>query len=95
MVKVYGASDDLVEIEGSKYKEDEIGCYDSDVRIWFDDGTVILVHYGKPDCDGVWSIKVEKRGYAKQMLQICEDENADIYSDILEIDSDIIHHYVL
>ena len=26
MVKVYGASDDLCEIEGSVYKENEIGC---------------------------------------------------------------------
>ena len=39
MVKIYGCSDDLVEIEGSKYPEDEIGCYDSDVKIWFSDGT--------------------------------------------------------
>ena len=31
MVKVYGVSDDLVEIEGSSYWEDEIGCYDKDV----------------------------------------------------------------
>lgn len=27
MVKVYGVSDDLVEIEGSSYWNDEIGCY--------------------------------------------------------------------
>ena len=31
MAKIYGASDDLVEIENSQYKEDEIGCYNSDV----------------------------------------------------------------
>ena len=43
MVKVYGASDDLVEIENSKYKEDEIGRYDHDVRIRFFDGTVTRV----------------------------------------------------
>ncbi len=47
MVKVYGCSDDLVEIEGSAYKEDEIGCFQSDVRIRFVDGTVIRVGYSK------------------------------------------------
>ena len=95
MVRIYGASDDLVEIEGSEYEENEIGCYDSDVRIWFADGTIILVQYGKPDFGGVLSIKIEKRGFARQSLQICEDEDADIYSDIFEIDSEIIQHYVL
>ena len=41
MIKVYGCSDDLVEIEGSTYEEDEIGCYDRDVLIDFVDGTKI------------------------------------------------------
>ena len=27
MVKIYGASDDLVEVESSAYPEDEIECY--------------------------------------------------------------------
>ena len=94
MVRVYGCSDDLVEIEGSKYKEDEIGCYDLDGRIWFEDGTVILVTYGKQDL-AVWSIVIEKVGTAKLDLQICEDEDADIYSDILEIDSEIVRHEVI
>lgn len=49
MVRVYGMSDDLVEIEGAEYPYDEVGCFDSDVRIWFDDGTVIRVGYGKPN----------------------------------------------
>ena len=30
-MKVYGTSDDLVELEGSKYQENEIVCYGSDV----------------------------------------------------------------
>ena len=33
MVKIYGCSDDLVEIEGSRYKENEIDCFDCNVRI--------------------------------------------------------------
>lgn len=94
MVKVYGCSDDLVEIENSKYKEDEIGCYGKDVRIRFIDGTVIRVGYPKKNI-AVWFIEVENKGSAKQFLGICEDEDADIYSDVFEIDSEIRSHSVI
>lgn len=94
MVKVYGASDDLVEIENSKYKEDEIGCYEHDVRIRFLDGTVIRVGYPK-DGLAIWWIEIEKQGTAEHKLTICEDEDAWIYSDIFEIDSEIKSHSVI
>lgn len=94
MVKVYGASDDLVEIEGSAYKEDEIGCYDSDVRIRFTDGTVIRVGYPKENA-AIWWIEVEKQGPALQELTICDDEEARIYSDIFEINAEIKSHSVI
>ena len=94
MVKVYGASDDLVEIENSKYKEDEIGCYDHDVRIRFLDGTVIRVGYPKEGL-AIWWIEIEKQGTAEQKLTICNDEDARIYSDIFEIDSEIKSHSVI
>ena len=88
MVKAYGCSDDLVEIEGSTYEEDESGCYDRDVLIYFVERTVIRVHYGKPGL-GVWKSTVEEQGRAPQILTECEDEDADIYSDIFEISAEI------
>lgn len=94
MVKVYGASDDLVEIENSKYKEDEIGCYDHDVRIRFLDGTIIRVGYPKEGL-AIWWVEIEKQGTAEQNLTICDDEDARIYSDIFEIDSEIKSHSVI
>lgn len=94
MVKVYGASDDLVEIEGTKYKEDEIGCYEHDVRLRFTDGTVIRVGYPK-DGMAVWWIDVEKVGSADQHLTQCFDEDARIYSDIFEIDAEVKSHSVI
>ena len=83
-------SDDLVEVETVKniYPYDEIGCFDSMVRILFTDNTVIEVEYGK-DGKGIWKIEVKHKGNAKQKLTICDDEDADIYSDIFEIDADI------
>ena len=47
MIEIRGASDDLVEIYGSCYREDEIGCWEKDVRIRFLDGTIIRVGYPK------------------------------------------------
>lgn len=94
MVKVYGVSDDLCEIKGSKYREDEIGCYGSDVRLRFTDGTVIRVGYPKRD-GGIWWIEVEKRGTAAQGMTVCEDEDANPYSDIFEIDAEIKSHSVI
>ena len=88
MVRVYGFSDDLVEIEGSNYYEDEIGCYNQDVIIVFEDGTQIRVGYSKGNI-AVWYIVVECEGTAEHNLCICNDENADIYSDIFEIKSEI------
>ena len=94
MIKIRGASDDLVEIYGSCYREDEIGCWEKDVRIRFLDGTIIRVGYPK-DGKAIWWIEVEKQGTAKQALTICDNENADVYSDIFEIDSEIKSHYVI
>jgi len=91
MIKVYGCSDDLVVIEGSKYREDEIGCYNQDVRIRFESGAVIRLHYGKPTL-AVWEITVEKVGDADHMLTICNNENDKIYSDIFETESEIKSH---
>ena len=93
MVKVYGASDDLVEIEGSKYPYDEIGCYNADVKIEFIDGTIIKVHYGKEDDTlGIWAITVLEKGSAYQELLVCNDENAKIYSDIFLIGAEVKWH---
>ena len=94
MIKIFGRSDDCVEIYGSQYKEDEIGCFDKDVRIRFTDGTVIRIGYPKPH-SAVWWIEVEEKGTAKQTLTRCEDETADIYSDVFEIDAEIKSHSIL
>lgn len=91
MVKIYGCSDDLVEIKNSNYKENEIDCYEKNVIIKFKDETKIKIGYEKNNM-AIWWIKVLYKGNANQTLQICDDENAEIYSDIFEIDSEIVSH---
>ena len=94
MVKVYGCSDDLVEIEGAPYPADEIGCFDRDVRIWFTDGTEIRVGYPKPD-GAIWWIDVVKHGSGTYQIDYCHDEEAEIYSDVFWIDSEYLRHKVV
>ena len=50
--------------------------------------------YGKSGL-GVWAIMVEKQGTAPQILTECSDEDADIYSDVFEIDAEVRRHKVV
>lgn len=94
MVKIYGASDDIVIISGSTYKESSIDCYNKAVLIYFSDGTTIRVQYPKKDI-AVWEIIVEEAGTAYKKLHVCNDEEEDIYSDIFEIDAEVELHEVV
>ena len=87
-VKVYGESDDLIEIENDK-NFDEINCFNQATTIWFSDNTVIEVKYGKDD-KGIWKIKEIQGGHAPRKLTPCYDEDADIYSDIFEIQAEVV-----
>lgn len=89
MPRIYGASDDLLEIEDSDFEEDEIGCYGQDVRIRFEDGMAARFHYPKAENLGVWGCEVEEPGTAGYRLTECWDEDAAVYSDVLETDADV------
>ena len=56
MIKVYGYSDDNLVLDGAPYPADEIGCFDSTVRVRFSDGTMIEAGYPK-DYGAIWWIK--------------------------------------
>lgn len=56
-----------------------------------EDGTQIRIGYSKEDL-AVWYIVVEIEGTAEHNLYICNDEYAEVYSDIFEIDSEITSH---
>lgn len=94
MAKVYGYSDDIVCIEHIDGGSTEIDCYDMDVRIEFEDGTVIRIGYPKRDMS-VWGIEIEEEGCAYSKLKVCEDEEAEIYSDVFEIDAEAVSTAVI
>jgi hypothetical protein len=67
MLKIYGASDDLVELErltsfGQWSSVDEVGGYEEIVQVTIgrdDGGLIVEMHYGEL---GVWSAKVSQIG---------------------------------
>lgn len=96
MIKVYGYSDDNVAIinEGT-FEEDEIGCFEKDVRIRFDDGTVIRVGYPKRDNRAIWWIEIERHGTSQYTLGSCTYEEDMPYSDVFEIDANVKSYSVI
>ena len=94
MAKVYGYSDDIVCIEYIDGGCTEVDCFHQDVLICFEDDTTIRVGYSKENA-AIWWIEVEKRGTATQKLEVCEDENAEVYSDVFYIDADVVCYTVV
>lgn len=82
--KIYGASDDLVEIEGDIGAEHaNFGTDDRDhgSLVILSDGTLLDVKYGKGDM-AIWQIILIHRGILFDRIDQCDDEDAEIYSDI-------------
>lgn len=91
MAKVYGYSDDVVIIEHVEGGSTEIDCYDTDVQITFDDGTIITIGYGKGNM-AIWWIIIDHVGTAKFDLAVCNNEDAEVYSDVLTIDAEVVSY---
>lgn len=91
---IYGTSDDLIEFEGQF--RGEVGAYGTDegegVLVIVSDGTLLNVKYGKGG-QGIWGISVLKKGTAYAGFEPCDDEEADIYSDIVTLRGDIKFAY--
>jgi hypothetical protein len=82
-IKIYGASDDLIEIEGDIREEFE---YWSNYKNYFafSDGTLLQIEY----CDdGIWRIKRIVAG----SLDFTNEEaaDADAYSDVVTLSGNV------
>lgn len=75
--KVYGCSDDLVEIEGDVTGEVPAS---KGALLIFSDDTLLELKYGK-DNKAIWGIDLLQAGSLFAGLTICLDEESDLYSD--------------
>lgn len=79
----YGHSDDLIEIEGDI--EDEIPCWDQNVEILVNDGTILLAHYGT---GGIWNFTIVKNGEGSLINHV--KANTNHYSDVVTISNPLV-----
>lgn len=80
--KIYGCSDDLVEFRGDI--DNEIGAYEAqDKGILLSDGTVLECSYPKTPELGVWGFKLVCAGLLFDRIEECNDEDAEVYSDVV------------
>lgn len=84
-VTIYGASDDLIEIEGD-IRDEFTPPYGEDVFLAFSDGTVLRIGYSD---SGVWRIAPVISAGGLNITQAPEDDE-DNYSDYAYIDSPIL-----
>lgn len=82
MIRIYGASDDLIEIEGDI--GEEFPYYGDPVLLAFSEGTILRVVF---DRDGIWRITPVFRGRARLTHIICNPDPFDDsdYSDVVHL----------
>ena len=76
--ELYGASDDLIELEGDI--SEELSGGEKERLLFFSDGTILTIKYGKEHL-AVWAITLLKQGDLFKSITYCTDEDAERYSD--------------
>jgi hypothetical protein len=85
MLKVYGQSDDLIEVEGDIREEFNPDYDDPKLLVATSNGVVMRIFY---DDDGIWRITILK-GHDKVKLTQCKGDDDEDYSDIAVIEDDV------
>lgn len=85
-VTIYGASDDLIELEGDIRDEINPRNEDEPTRLAFSDGTVLSVVY---DSDGCWRVTRVAEGSAKMEKVEAEGPDSNNYSDRVTLTGEI------
>ena len=86
---IYGASDDLIEVDGD-IREEFDSCEEDKAVLAFSDGTVLSVHY-----DGQWTFKRVVKGsatFTKDEATSDEGKRPDgkpAYSDVVTLEGEI------
>lgn len=88
MVTVYGASDDLIEVEGHLSEEFNPSDHNGETSMLlaFGDGTVLLVSYTDT---GIWRIRRTYTGTAVYAMDEDPGDLVDRYSDRVTLSGDL------
>lgn len=82
MIRIYGASDDLIEIEGDI--SEEFTYLGDDDQLAFSDGTLLNIRY---DSHGIWRLSPLYKGQSRLTHIVCTAEGYpdDDYSDVVHL----------
>lgn len=83
-IKIYGHSDDLIEVEG--LISEEFIAFEENTYLAFSDGTVLRVSY---ETNGIWRIYLTAGGTAMYSKDENPDDDDDRYSDVVTLDGNI------
>lgn len=84
MLKIYGSSDDCIEIEGD-INDEFYAVNDEPTLLGFSDGTVLEIEYNS---DGIWRIAPVYKGSATYNKEFeATNSDSDDYSDVVTLTS--------
>lgn len=92
---IYGASDDLIEIESTSFRAEEFNVYpneDERLILAVSDGTVLRVRY---DEDGIWRFTPLVVGSANVDIKVCPVDSEDSYTDRVTLTGEDLSWVVL
>ena len=78
MTKVYGSSDNLIEIEGDLTRRYNV--YGPPITLLFSEGTLVTFYYTPDD---VWKVAVRIKGTLFYSIDICDESDGPTYSDMV------------
>jgi hypothetical protein len=95
--RIFGEQKDIVVVESSDKTDIEILAEDAIVKLWFSDGTILGVKYGKHSLlyPNIWHIRILNQGTAVFKYKQCFRETLLYYSDLYEIDAELVNYKVI
>jgi hypothetical protein len=94
--RVFGEQTNVVVIE-SGGQTLEFYCNDSIVKLWFSDGTVLGIKYGKHSLQypNLWKIRIINQGKEKYVYKQCFTETLLYNSDTYETEAELVDYEVI
>ena len=90
-IKIYGASDDLIEIDGD-IREEFVYLEEGETGIAISDGTLIVANY---DSEGCWRFHRLVKGSAEYTKVEAEGPDSKNYSDVVTLTGENIRWVVM
>jgi hypothetical protein len=95
--RVFGEQKDKVVIETEGRDATKIPAANSIVKLWFSDGTILGIKYGKDSLmyPNIWHIRIINQGREKYIYRQCFQETLLYYSDVYETEAEWLRYEVI